>query len=278
MKKRVTVARPPTGADDSHSLNAAVAALAKIVEREGAVLKSEMGLHGVPRALAPQAAKLLVASGLEVTSKFVRVPIARQIETQLNGSRMLPLRSIDAHVQGSSKRDAIAMARELVASGRARFIVRSTELLIAAVSAPGIDDAELARLEATTATIAAALKLARRNGASLLRSDVEEALRRALPAAPIARRRPLAGDLGPSIDAHREASGLTWVPKLVRALGGAPVRDEVHAELLRGARAGKLELRPESGMGRLSAEDAALCLAGPQGSTLSWVRRIEERA
>ena len=64
MKKRVTVARPPTGADDSHSLNAAVAALAKIVEREGAVLKSEMGLHGVPRALAPQAAKLLVASGL----------------------------------------------------------------------------------------------------------------------------------------------------------------------------------------------------------------------
>jgi hypothetical protein len=121
----------------------------------------------------------------------------------------------------------------------------------------------------------------------LLHADVEEALRKALPSvtasAPSARAAsPTVKDVNAAIDARREPSGLTWVPDLVRALGGATppagdaVREAVHAELLRGARSGDLELRPESGMGRLSPEDDALCISGPQGSRLSWVRRIRE--
>lgn len=286
---KVVSRRRPSSADPSPFLDAAIAEIAKIIEREGAILKSELPNHGVPRKLAAQATKLLEASGLEVAGKFIRLPLAKQLETQLDGARMLPIRGLDGYVQGASKRDAVAAAHDLVAADRARLLVRSTELLLASPRAPGIDDATLARLETTTTTLLAALKLARKNGASLLRSDVEDALRRILPAAPAPPLTPATpatpapkpkppNDLHASIDANREPSGLTWVPKLVRALGGVPVRDEVHAELLRGARAGKLELRPESGMGRLSAEDAALCLAGPQGSRLSWVRRIEERS
>jgi len=296
---------------DPEVLAEAVAVIAKLVAAEGAVPKTALAKHGIPRAHAADALEQLTASGLEVAGKFVRMPIEKQLADQLAKTGTLPLRSLDSYVQGASKRDATLGAGELVAAKRARFIVRSTELLLASLDTPALDDRDLARLESATARLAAAVKLARRKGGTLLRSDVEEALRgftpapapapkpatapatesgaahaskaaSAAPAAtsatPPAPRPTVLRDIRASIEEHRESSGLTWVPKLVRALGGIAARDAVHAELLRGARAGDLELRPESGMGRLSEEDAALCLAGPQGSRLSWVRRIEVKS
>ena len=276
--------------EDPKVLAEAVAAIAKLVADEGAVPKTALAKHGIPRAEAARALEKLAASGLEIAGKIVRVPLQKQLTSQLATSSVLPLRSIDSYVQGANKRDAMAAATELVAAGRARFVVRSTELLLASVDTPTLAERDLHRLESAVAKLAAAVKLARRKGGTLLRADVEEALRgfvSAAPPRPIGSTRDdrvtgtklaLLRDIGASIDEHRESSGLTWVPKLVRALGGLPAREAVHAELLRGARAGQLELRPESGMGRLSEEDAALCLAGPQGSRLSWVRRIEEKS
>jgi hypothetical protein len=90
--------------------------------------------------------------------------------------------------------------------------------------------------------------------------------------------KPSLDDVLGSVERHREAtSGLTFVPTVVRALGASHGHDPdaVHAALLYAASAGVLELRPESGMGRLSAEDQMLCLPGPRGSRLSWVRRVD---
>jgi len=278
-----SVKRPRAAPADPTALADAVAAVAKLVAEEGAIPKTALAKQGIPRAQVPEALEQLTAKGLEVAGKFIRVPLAKQLSSQLASAGLLPLRSIDSYVQGANKREATAAASELVAARRARFIVRSTELLLGAVETPALADRDLDRLESATAKLAAAIKLARRKGATLLRSDVEEAVRAFAPApapapAPAAAKPTVLRDIRASIDQHRESSGLTWVPKLVRALGGLPARDAVHAELLRGARAGELELRPESGMGRLSEEDAALCLAGPQGSRLSWVRRIEEKS
>jgi hypothetical protein len=71
--------------------------------------------------------------------------------------------------------------------------------------------------------------------------------------------------------------GLTFVPELVRSveLEGVSVK-AAHEALLRLARERRIELQPESGVGRLTAEDLALCPPGPQGSRLSWARRLEE--
>jgi hypothetical protein len=68
--------------------------------------------------------------------------------------------------------------------------------------------------------------------------------------------------------------GLAFVPAVVREYG-APIR-EAHADLIAAARRGDIELRPESGMGRLSAEELALCVPGPAGSdsVLSWARPL----
>ncbi|MCL2723635.1 MAG: hypothetical protein FWD69_04275 [Polyangiaceae bacterium] len=222
----------------------------------------------------------LTALDLEVTNKFIRVPLERQLSAEL-ATHWLPLRSIDQYVRGASRREAMLTAMKLTSSKRARIIVRSTELVLAPWDAPVLDDRDLDRLEATLRLLANALKLARRKAGTLLRSDVSNALHAGLD--PAMASASSVGDISmhrvrACVDEHRESSGLTWVPKLVRALGGLAARDRVHAQLFRGARAGELELRPESGMGRLSEEDAALCPSGPQGSRLSWVRRIEDES
>jgi hypothetical protein len=81
------------------------------------------------------------------------------------------------------------------------------------------------------------------------------------------------------IDAVRDSgSGMSFVPAIVRELGGAmPVADAL--ELLMGAaRRELIELRPEGGLGRLSDEELALCPRGPAGTRLSWARRTSGAA
>jgi hypothetical protein len=215
----------------------------------------------------------LVRAGLEVSARFVRRPLETQILERLNGGP-LSLRGLDKVVRGATARETAQMATSLVDRNRARFVVRGKDLLLARPDAPVLDTHAQQRLKAAVGALGASLALADKKDGCLLQSDVEDALRPFVGSpAPLASA--AIHDVASLVDAHREGSGLTSVPKLVRLLGGLSARDALHAELLRGARAGRLELRPESGMGRLSAEDASFCISGPQGSRLSWVRRIE---
>ena len=70
-------------------------------------------------------------------------------------------------------------------------------------------------------------------------------------------------------------SGLVFVPDVVTAAVevGLASADEVPTMLVSLARGGRLELRPESGLGRLSAAERGLCPVAPDGRTpLSWAR------
>jgi hypothetical protein len=69
---------------------------------------------------------------------------------------------------------------------------------------------------------------------------------------------------------------LVMVPAVVRA--SKLTTERAHAALSEADRRQMLELRPESGMGRLSKPDAALCLPGPQGSMLSVLRVVGAEA
>jgi len=71
-----------------------------------------------------------------------------------------------------------------------------------------------------------------------------------------------------------DASGLAFVPAVVAALGAGAAD-----ALLAAARAGLVELRPESGLGRLTAAELAACPTMPDYFTggrlpLSWARAI----
>jgi hypothetical protein len=74
------------------------------------------------------------------------------------------------------------------------------------------------------------------------------------------------------LDPH---TGLVHVPAIVRAFDGQPL-ERVQAALRAASQAGMLELRPESGIGLLSKDDAALCPKGMKGVVLSYARIIEE--
>jgi DNA repair protein RadC len=52
-------------------------------------------------------------------------------------------------------------------------------------------------------------------------------------------------------------------------------KERTHAALLAAAERSLVELRPESGLGRLTPEEKALCIPGPHGTVLSWARLLE---
>jgi len=257
-------------------VEAAADAIARAVRRDGALRKAQLlKEQGVGRAQAEAVTAALTARGLEVGASVVRVPLREQIAQRLGDARVVPLRGIEAAVAGGTRRDVLAASRELVARGGARVGVRSSEVVLLDLRTDALDERDLARLEELAATLTKTLRTARRAGGTLVRADAEEALRAALPPR---RSPPAPGDLDVegAIDRLRDATGLTFVPAVVRALGGAAAVSAVHDAVLRAARSGRLELRPESGMGRLGAEDASFCIPGPRGSILSWVRRLEE--
>ena len=80
MGKSVKASRP---AKDVKALSEAVAALEQLVAEQGAVLKTALTKHGVPRAETARAVEKLTAIGLEVVGRFIRVPVAKQLATQL---------------------------------------------------------------------------------------------------------------------------------------------------------------------------------------------------
>src|SRR5262249_41099004 len=121
-----------------------------------------------------------------------------------------------------------------------------------------------------------ALKLLRsarkgsRSRSTVLRQDIDALLSRS----PVSAAAPLGDQLLDTLanEIHRRFQSTRLpvrIPDLLRAVG-APT-EEAKRVLLDGAARGLFELEPESGMGRLSREDAELCPPGPMGTRLSWV-------
>jgi hypothetical protein len=65
--------------------------------------------------------------------------------------------------------------------------------------------------------------------------------------------------------------GLAFTPDVVRDL---PRPAETKVVLLELARAGKVELRPDGGLGRFKAGELESAPDGPLGSKLMWVRLL----
>lgn len=81
--------------------------------------------------------------------------------------------------------------------------------------------------------------------------------------------------------ARKQDSPFAPVYDIVRALVLARLGlsvDDIKTRILEACTAGLIELRPESGMGLLAKQDAALCICGPRGSILSYARVIDPGA
>lgn len=82
------------------------------------------------------------------------------------------------------------------------------------------------------------------------------------------------GDLPAAIGASTDNNGLAMVSDVVKAYGGDVAK--AHKAILAAEARGAIELRPEGGLNRLSPEEKAMTIPGPDGTVLSNIRVIDE--
>ena len=259
-------------------LDAALPAVRDLLNRDKAVNAAALTRAGVPRAQQGDLLSRLDSEGFERTKGGVRVPLRRQLLAVLEERQTIPLAQLAKLVRGAPQKEAKAAAAALVSEGAARAVLRGKIEAIASTGVPTVSREQLASLARACKQLGAlAAKALKRSEMTLLQEDVREQLLEFVPA-------PRARPPGPSLaeavltelGRHvRGSVGLSFVPDAVRALSshGVPA---VHAVLLDAARSGAIELQPDSGLDRLSAEEVELCPPGPQGTRLSWARLLRE--
>lgn len=272
--------KPARAAPDSTAL---LQSALRTLEKSAALKLSALGPKAVRAALVSD----LAQHGFEATSAFVRRPLALQLAAALADGAFMPLKSVASHTAGGTAAEAKQAALSLVRSGAARLVLRGSEEVVVPPNTAVLSQVELRRLGELLQVVTKAAKS--KSGASLLEADVRESLAGVLPSLSSARP-PRALTQSPptpaapapfdgllmAVEAARDArTGLSFVPTIVEKLGPQLGPETASTALLAAARAGLLELRPEGGINRLSAEELALCPEGPQGTRLSWARRTE---
>jgi hypothetical protein len=255
-----------------------VAAATEALAREKTIPRSKVA----PAAVRDRVLDALRARGFEVTAKVVRVSVEDQIEAVLRDGSYVAMKAIASHVRGATAAEVRRTAIALTERGRARCVLRTASETLVPASAEVVADGDLATAAKRLSELAKRVQsAARKKGWAVLREDVEQALRAVLPVrSPGGKPRESDGtpDLGRVLRAIEDASdavvGLSFVPKVIDLL-------KVHADLASAQRAlldaasrGLVELRPEGGLGRLSSAELLACPEGPQGTRLSWARRI----
>jgi hypothetical protein len=259
-------------------VSAAVAAL----DQEKAIARSTVG----PPSVRETVLEVLRRRGYEVTAKVVRVPVAEQLEVALREGSYLAMKALGTYVRGATAVEARKAALSLAEAGRAHLALRTDSETLVPATTDIVVDKELEAATKRVADLGKVLQKAARkkNGAGVLRADVREALDSVLThRSRNGSRRMEPGSELPcvlrAVDSARDvAVGLSFVPKVVALLAPELAPEAAKKALLEAASQGLLELRPEGGLGRLSDAEREACPRGPQGTHLSWARRIEVEA
>ncbi len=223
----------------------------------------------------------LVTRGLERTPKGLRAPLADQVAAAVAGTSPIPLSALPKCVSGSTAAEVKRTALQLVDAGSLALVAGSRVDAITVKGAHLLDPDEVAAIRDLSKRLTKLVaRLRSRKGTpskTLARSEAQtlfgpvlEMLAAPNAAAGIATARVLET----LAELERSRGRSVFVPDLVRALGTTQAPAPAHQALLALARAGRVELRPESGVGALSPADRALCPADAQGLVISYARVI----
>jgi hypothetical protein len=267
-------------------LDRLVAQAREHIESEAFVKVSALG----PAPARSHVTETLRSLGFEVTKSTVRRPLREQLLEAVSQGAFVPVKSFASFVRGGTAKEAKGVAMELAQEGRLARVIRGSAEILVPVSAPTYTrDELLVRSRALDTLVKTLTKASKLKGVSVLRSDVVESIEEALPEFTRSARSSSAtsevahdGKEGTilkvfaALDAMRDESlGLSFIPRVVAHLGRDMGVDAARKSLLDAASRGLVELRPEGGLRRLNGEELELCLPGPQGTRLSWARRIE---
>jgi hypothetical protein len=235
-----------------------------------------------------------VTDGYETSKSTIRRPLAEQLREVLKNGTFIPLKTAHTFLAGATAPEAKKVALDLVRKGQAHLVLRTKSETLVPPTADVVDREEVRSAREVLATLVKRLQPLTKSTSqvTLLRSDLQALLDEVPSTKPDHRGAPMRGvipaakaapasieepvrHLFAAIDATRdERLGLSFVPNVVRRLAPDMDVDTTHALLLDASRRGLLELRPESGLGRLSEQDLRDCPPGPQGTRLSWARRL----
>lgn len=246
----------------------------ELARTRGAVPRAEL------KAFRPHLAELaprLRERGLEVGTT-IRVPLESQL-LDFAEKGFVALKGLDRKLAGANARETKLAVDALVAEGKLVHVVRESGLGVVAPSAATLNAGDVQALLVAMTKLSKLLKSAARAKKAVLHEDVAVFTTDMLGETPKRVATTSGGDdlVQEVFRRIRGTTTPTHVPALLRAMGlSADIGRRV---LLDGAARGLLELEPESGMGRLSREDADLCPPGPMGTRLSWVRaRVQQGA
>jgi hypothetical protein len=217
----------------------------------------------------------------------VRVPLQLQLETLLN-VRTVIVGPLGKHLKGGSPKEYKELLTELARDGRIHLLIRGKVEAITGGDTPVLSREEMRGLGQLIGSVQKALK-GKPVPRTLLREDVRELLLDLVKPSPepaaVTANIPGPQPLSHLVDrlaseAHRLLKtdmGLCFVPDLVLACLPEHSLLRIHEALSLAVRERRIELRPESGMNRLSPLELALCPEGLQGTRLSWARPLEPR-
>ncbi len=270
------------------SLSDAVVAsiIADVQEARG---RARRDLPKVAPALRPALDAALQRAGLEVTRAAVRVPARAQLVALLEEGGPVQEKGLAGHLVCVTPAELKVLAARLMGEGALRRVERPSGPALALTSERALQVDRALRLvgdlEQALKWLRKATRGPQRARPGLLEADVADFFARlragaATTGAPAQDPGESSGSLLDRVtratsELAAQHGGLAPVPLLVRSLGASTA--SIHAALREGHARGLLELQPESSMGRLGAEELALCPPGPEGTRLSWVRPLKPR-
>lgn len=292
-------------------LEAAVASARAGLEAKGVATGALLGAA----AVRPQVVARLCSEGYEPTATGLRVALEGQAEKLLAQGKPMSLSGLAKRLKGAKAAEVKELAMQLNRDGKAHIVLRGKVSYLVSCGETVLrrDELEAAvkGLKAAAAklrAIATWMEKARKDKLALtvLESDlhVELAALSALLEQSSAKTKVAVPDLastkradaqvvssrrsvvtqpdlgvalrGAILALRDEDSRLASIPQVSRRLRELATAEAVAEALLAEYGQGRLELRPEGGIGRLSEEERALCPIGAGGIPLSWVSLLEE--
>ncbi len=242
----------------------------------------------------PARGKILVSPKprARAKSRAPAVPAAEQIRSLVCHGSRLAWSAVAKRIVGVPKKERDAALAEALLRAEAFIVVRTTVHTMVAGQEDVLTHEEIDRCADIQRQLGALLKrvqapLAKKEPLSkvkktLLREDLAAILH---DLSTLVRASPRRLSDGAARDAllrrieqlEKPPIPLVWIPDLTKSLSDVMAPEQVKTTLFDARARGLLELRPESGMGRLSAEDANLCPRDSDGVPLSHTLRLSPR-